>query len=119
MPDPCRLDPAAVLVQIGLRTPGAPALGLLPQRIPLMPLPDPDRQIDCEGLLCPLPVLRARKTLLSMAPGEVLTVTATDRMAAIDLPHFCTQTGHAFLGQEETGAVTRYWIRRGPLPGQE
>jgi tRNA 2-thiouridine synthesizing protein A len=48
-----------------------------------------DAEIDCEGLLCPLPVLRARKRLASMAPGAVLRVRATDAMAAIDLPHFC------------------------------
>ena len=56
-----------------------------------------DAEIDCEGLLCPLPVLRARKRLASMAPGAVLRVRATDAMAAIDLPHFCTEAGHEFL----------------------
>lgn len=76
--------------------------------------PSPDRTLDCEGLLCPLPVLRARKVLLAMTEGQVLSVTATDRMAAIDLPHFCTGAGHDFLGAEDQGAVSRYWIRRGP-----
>ena len=41
-----------------------------------------DIEIDCEGLLCPLPVLRARKRLLAMAPGQILQIRATDRMAA-------------------------------------
>ena len=79
-----------------------------------MPPPmTPDVEIDCEGLLCPLPVLRARKTLAAMRAGQVLRLTATDRMAAIDLPHFCTQTGHDFLGATEEGPVTAYLIRRG------
>jgi tRNA 2-thiouridine synthesizing protein A len=72
-----------------------------------------DEDLDCEGLLCPLPVLRARKRLAGLAPGAVLRVTATDPMAAIDLPHFCAETGNAFLGAERDGAVTRYLIRRG------
>jgi tRNA 2-thiouridine synthesizing protein A len=72
-----------------------------------------DIEIDCEGLLCPLPVLRARKRLLAMAPGQILQVRATDRMAAIDLPHFCTQAGHDFLDATPQGAVTCYRIRRG------
>lgn len=72
-----------------------------------------DIEIDCEGLLCPLPVLRARKRLLAMAPGQILQVRATDRMAAIDLPHFCAQSGHAFLDATTDGPVTRYRIRRG------
>jgi tRNA 2-thiouridine synthesizing protein A len=64
--------------------------------------------------LCPLPVLRARKRLLALPEGAVLAVTATDRMAAIDLPHFAAEAGHVFLGQEPAGAATRYLIRRGP-----
>lgn len=68
-----------------------------------------DLELDCAGLLCPLPVLRARKRLLSMAPGQVLKVLATDKMAAIDLPHFCAQSGHQFLGS--TANPTAYFIR--------
>lgn len=76
--------------------------------------PDWDIEIDCEGLLCPLPVLRARKRLAAMQPGQVLCIRATDRMAAIDLPHFCTQSGHAFLDATPRGdTVTAYRIRRG------
>lgn len=72
-----------------------------------------DDTIDCEGLLCPLPVLKARKRLLQMADGAVLTVRATDPMAAIDLPHFCTEAGHRLLETRQDGAVQLYIIRRG------
>ncbi len=72
-----------------------------------------DVDLDCEGLLCPLPVLRARKRLMAMAPGQVLRVRATDGMAALDLPHFCAEAGHAFLTAEPDGDVTAYLIRRG------
>jgi tRNA 2-thiouridine synthesizing protein A len=74
---------------------------------------DWDDMVDCEGLLCPLPVLRARKRLLAMAPGHVLCVRATDAMAAVDLPHFCSQSGHAYLEARSDGAVTLHLIRRG------
>jgi tRNA 2-thiouridine synthesizing protein A len=74
---------------------------------------DWDQLVDCEGLLCPLPVLRARKRLLAMAPGEVLCVRATDAMAAVDLPHFCGQAGHVYLGAREDGAVSLHLIRVG------
>lgn len=72
-----------------------------------------DAEIDCEGLLCPLPVLWARKRLSTMAPGAVLRVRATDAMAAIDLPHFCTEAGHEFLAAMQDGAVALYLIRVG------
>lgn len=64
-------------------------------------------------MLCPLPVLRARKRLIGMPPGAVLRVLATDAMAAIDLPHFCLQAGHEFLGASLVEGATAYLIRRG------
>lgn len=72
-----------------------------------------DHEIDCEGLLCPLPVLRARKRLMAMTPGQVLCVRATDAMAAVDLPHFCGQAGHSYLGQVTEGTVALHLIRAG------
>ncbi len=72
-----------------------------------------DVELDCEGLLCPLPVLRARKRLMAMRPGQVLAVRATDAMAAIDLPHFCAEAGHVFLETRHEGAVGVYLIRAG------
>jgi tRNA 2-thiouridine synthesizing protein A len=72
-----------------------------------------DVDLDCAGLLCPLPVLRARKRLAAMAPGQVLRLRATDPMAAIDVPHFCAEAGHAFLGADQADGVPTYLIRRG------
>ncbi|WP_151717274.1 sulfurtransferase TusA family protein [Gemmobacter serpentinus] len=74
---------------------------------------DYDVDLDCEGLLCPLPVLRARKRLIAMAPGQVLRLRATDAMAAIDLPHFCAQTGHDYLGAKAFDGTTAHFLRRG------
>lgn len=73
-----------------------------------------DEEVDCAGLLCPLPVLRARKRLLGMAEGALLRVLATDKMAAIDLPHFCSQSGHVLVLVTERDGVDAYFIRRGP-----
>jgi tRNA 2-thiouridine synthesizing protein A len=74
---------------------------------------DWDIEIDCEGLLCPLPVLRARKRLLALASGTVIRVRTTDAMALVDLPHFCTEAGHSYLGNQAEGTVTLHLIRRG------
>jgi len=77
-----------------------------------------DVEVDCLGLLCPLPVLRARRVLAGMQAGAVLRVLASDAMAAIDLPHFCAQAGHEFLGQTDlprtdAAAGSAYLIRCG------
>ncbi|TVS03251.1 MAG: sulfurtransferase TusA family protein [Rhodobacteraceae bacterium] len=71
-----------------------------------------DHELDAMGLLCPLPVLKARKRLQSMAPGEVLRIRATDPAAIVDIPHFCTESGHAFLGMAEEDGATAFRIRR-------
>lgn len=73
----------------------------------------PDREVDARDLLCPLPVLRARKALEAMRPGEVLRVLATDAMAAVDLPHFCGEAGHEHLDMTTDGGAQVHLIRRG------
>ena len=69
--------------------------------------------LDATGLACPLPVLKARKRLLAMPPGAVLRIAATDPMSAIDMPHFCRESGHDFLGGEEKDGLYLYRVRRG------
>ena len=80
---------------------------------PTAPLPEPDLVVDAIGLLCPLPVLRARKRLQSLAPGAVLCLLANDPAAVIDVPHFCAQDGHAYLGAEPIPEGQSYLIRKG------
>lgn len=72
-------------------------------------------EIDARGLLCPLPVLKARKKLLAMKEGQILRVLATDPIAVIDLPNFCREAGHEFLVAETAIDHTAYLIRRGVL----
>lgn len=69
--------------------------------------------LDALGLLCPLPVLKARKRLKSMAPGTVLRLLANDPAAIVDVPHFCAEAGHALIGQEEAEDHQIYLIRKG------
>lgn len=73
----------------------------------------PDAELDARGLLCPLPVLKARKRLQSLAPGQVLRMLATDPAAAIDVPHFCAEAGHTLLGSHPSDGATAWLIRKG------
>ena len=68
--------------------------------------------LDVSGLLCPLPVLKARKRLISMEAGDVLVVTATDPMSAIDIPHFCNEQGHELLEQSKSEQSFLFRIRK-------
>ena len=55
--------------------------------------PSRPAEFDLTGLICPLPVLKIRKRLISMKPGEVLAVIASDPATQIDIPHFCAEAG--------------------------
>jgi tRNA 2-thiouridine synthesizing protein A len=77
-------------------------------------VPEADRILDTSGLQCPLPVLKARKALLGMAPGTRLLVIATDPLAVIDLPHFCAEAGHRLIESTEHAGAHRFLIERGP-----
>jgi len=52
------------------------------------------QELDVTGLLCPLPVLRARRVLDNMKAGELLLVKASDPASVHDMPAFCKMTGH-------------------------
>ncbi len=59
-------------------------------------------EVDTRGLKCPLPILKAKKALTGLAPGDLLKVVATDPGSVRDFQAFCKQTGHGLLSQEQT-----------------
>lgn len=68
--------------------------------------------LDARGLNCPLPILRTKKALATMAPGEVLEVTATDPGSVRDLDSFCGQTGNEMLSSEQLNGEFLFRIRK-------
>ncbi|KAF0677139.1 sulfurtransferase TusA family protein [Profundibacterium mesophilum] len=71
-----------------------------------------DSELDALGLLCPLPVLKARKRLQALKSGQVLKVLADDPAAIIDIPHFCAEAGHELALSESDGTVQTYYLRK-------
>src|SRR5436305_13565115 len=72
----------------------------------------PDSTLDATGLLCPLPVLKARRALKAVAAGGLLEVLATDPGATKDFEHFCNTTGCEMIeaGEQPCG-VLRFVLR--------
>ncbi len=75
-------------------------------------MPNQDQELDATGLNCPLPILKAKKTLATMNAGEVLYVVATDPGSVKDFESFSKQTGHALLEQKEEGGKYHFWLKR-------
>ncbi|SHO64711.1 tRNA 2-thiouridine synthesizing protein A [Pseudoxanthobacter soli DSM 19599] len=73
-------------------------------------------ELDVIGLNCPLPVMRTRRALSDLPRGARLVVRASDPLAAIDIPHFCTEAGHRLLSMREDGRVLVFAIEKGVDP---
>jgi len=71
-----------------------------------------DKELDVRGLNCPLPVLRARKSLADMVSGQVLKILATDPAADLDFKVFSMQTGNELLSAQEAGAEFIFFMRK-------
>ena len=70
------------------------------------------RLLDARDLLCPLPVLKARKLIAQLPAGAVLEVHATDPASPIDFKAFCASTGHHFLSEREADGVYVFEIKK-------
>lgn len=72
-----------------------------------------EQLLDARGLSCPLPVLKARKRLQAMMPGDRLRVLATDPKAPGDFRLFCGESGHRLVEEGQDGADHVLLVERG------
>ncbi len=68
--------------------------------------------VDLKGLSCPMPVLKTKKALDSLAPGQILFVEATDKGSKADIPAMLKRTGNELLETEEDGNVFAFLIKK-------
>ena len=73
---------------------------------------DFDKELDTRGLLCPLPILKAKKALADMTSGSVLKVVSTDPGSTRDFQAFARQTGNELVEQSSTGSEFVHLLRR-------
>jgi tRNA 2-thiouridine synthesizing protein A len=71
-----------------------------------------DKELDARGLNCPLPILRAKKSLNDMQSGQVLKILATDPGSVKDFQAFAKQTGNELLSQAEAEKEFTFFIKR-------
>jgi len=69
-----------------------------------------DQELDCSGMLCPVPVVKATKAIKQMEIGQVLKMIATDPGAPPDMAAWSRQTGHEIL--DETTEDDKFIFRR-------
>lgn len=73
---------------------------------------DFDQELDASGLNCPLPILRAKKTLSGMTSGQILHIIATDPGSVKDFDAFAKQTGNQLLESKEEGGKFHFMLKK-------
>ena len=72
-----------------------------------------DLELDCRGMLCPLPVIELAKRYTEVEVGGRVTVLADDVAARTDIPAWCRMRGQEYLGEEVSAdGLPVYLVRR-------
>jgi len=69
-------------------------------------------ELNCEGLNCPLPILKTKKAIDSLNSGEILKMTATDPGSVNDMASWANRTGHELVSHTEAANVHTFLIRK-------
>jgi tRNA 2-thiouridine synthesizing protein A len=71
-----------------------------------------DKEFDASGLACPLPIVKTKKALNDMTPGQVLRVVATDPGSVADMAAFAEQTGNELLEQSTQDKKFVFFLKK-------
>ena len=72
-----------------------------------------DIELDLSGLMCPMPLLKAKLALNQMASAQVLKVIATDPGSEKDFQLFAQQSNNKILEFRKEESAYFYWIEKG------
>ncbi len=68
--------------------------------------------LDVSGLLCPLPVLKAKKLLRGIGPGNLLEIITTDPGAVADFKCLCEEDSLELIHQKENKNTCIHLIKK-------
>jgi rhodanese-related sulfurtransferase/TusA-related sulfurtransferase len=71
-----------------------------------------DHVVDAKGLSCPMPIVKTKKAIEQINPGQVVEVQATDKGSLADIQGWAKTTGHQYLGTKEDGDVLVHYLRK-------
>ncbi|TYS13754.1 sulfurtransferase TusA family protein [Rossellomorea vietnamensis] len=72
-----------------------------------------DKVLDAKGLACPMPIIKTKKAMNDLEPGQVLEVLTSDKGAKNDLTAWAKSTGHEMLDHKEKRDIFTFWIKKG------
>jgi tRNA 2-thiouridine synthesizing protein A len=71
-----------------------------------------NKVLDTKGMNCPMPVIKTKKALEGMNPGEILKVEATDKGSKSDISAFANRTGNELLETKEEGGTFIFFLKK-------
>ena len=72
----------------------------------------PDRELDCKGLLCPMPIIKVSKEVKTMQVGQILKMVATDPGSIPDMDAWAKETGNELLDARQDGKTYTFYVKR-------
>ena len=71
----------------------------------------PDVILDTKGMICPLPVLKAKKAIDALMEGQVLGILSTDAATLSDIPRLVQRLGLDLIETREESDVIEFYIK--------
>ena len=71
-----------------------------------------DTELNCEGLNCPLPVLKTKKKINGMLSGEILKMTSTDPGSVNDVISWTRISTDFLISHTEVSGVYTFFIQK-------
>ncbi|MBT2689720.1 sulfurtransferase TusA family protein [Bacillus sp. ISL-47] len=71
-----------------------------------------NKVLDAKGLACPMPIVKTKKMMNEIEPGQVMEIQATDKGSTADLKAWSESTGNQYLGTIEDGDVLKHYVRK-------
>ncbi|MCM3568117.1 sulfurtransferase TusA family protein [Neobacillus mesonae] len=71
-----------------------------------------NKVLDAKGLACPMPIVKTKKEMTTLEPGQVMEIQATDKGSTADIKAWAENTGHQYLGTVEEGSVLKHYLRK-------
>ena len=71
-----------------------------------------DRSLDCLGLFCPMPIVKTREAMKTMAVGQILEMVSDDPASEADMKSWTKRTGNELLAVTKDGPIYRFLVRK-------
>ncbi|MDU0206293.1 sulfurtransferase TusA family protein [Paenibacillus sp. MAH-36] len=69
--------------------------------------------VDAKGLACPMPIVKAKKGIDSLEPGQIMELQTTDKGSMKDFQAWVNQTKHELIESKEENGVFTFIVKKG------